>query len=284
MKSIVPESISKQFICEVNMTERCNYTCSYCVQHPGGNDPVQVDFNKLFSIDYDDDTLFYICGGEPTLSKHFVHTIKEIYNRGFTNIVVQSNLTFNVSRILSELNNIPVMFNASYHIEHASFNKFVSVCRTLKDNLSLGDIHCMWTSQNHDEVIKKFELLQKIHNRVYLEPTIDFVDKGSNEIKKFLDLDLLKYNTRLTNTIFVDGRPMTLGEAMADQMHYKTKGCKCYVSKHTVVYYVNENRFYHCTVDSINKTPFNINNFNRGVVVCNNDICNQDLEYKKLNN
>lgn len=285
--SISPVSNIDEFCLEVHVTEMCNYSCSYCNLHPMNPHKV-IDYEKLFSLNYPNNTRVFLMGGEPTIDRHFFDIVREFNNRGFNNIEVQTNLTFDPKKMISKLRELSlhVKFYASFHMEFSKIRTFISKCRYLQDNNMYGGIHLMWLRKMSHRCERYYNLLARIFSNVSLEPTLpktpdrDEWDKKT-ELSAFIEQGLLSYCHRLRPKIKVNGTEMSIGEALYNNYEGRLRGTKCYIPRSGVTFSVNRNRFYYCCFDLVLERPFSLSQFNKGYCVCENNVCCADIEYKK---
>jgi organic radical activating enzyme len=285
--TITPEVDSNDFCFEIHVTEMCNYSCSYCNLSPM-NKHNMVDYDKMFSLNLPENTRVFLMGGEPTIDKFFFDIVNKCYEKGFTNIDVQTNLTFNVERMVKKLtaNKTPVKFYGSFHMEYSDIRKFIKKCVFLKKNNMYGGVHLMWLKKLNEKCISYYKLLDKTLDNISLEPTlpkslfsIDWEEK--QELKSFLDYGHINKCIRLKNIIDIDGNKMSIGDALQKNIERSIYGKKCNAPSKTVIFSVNKNKFFNCTFDLLFNRKFNEEEFNKGVCICKNNICCADLEFKK---
>lgn len=291
MKSISRGVVNKlnidDFCFEIHVTEMCNYSCSYCNLSPM-NKHETIDYSNMFKLDLPKNTRVFLLGGEPTLDRYFFDIINECYYRGYTNISVQTNLTFNVEKMTSLLieNNTPVKFYCSFHMQHADLKTFIKKCVMLHDNELYGGIHLMWLNDLNDKCLLYYNIMKKTLGNVSLEPTlpkslfpVDWNDKF--ELKKFIEYGHVEKCDRLKKILFIDDVKTTIAHALADNIEREIYHKKCNAPKNTVVYSVNKNKFYYCTFDLLYDRDFDIDQFNSGYCLCKNKICCADLEFSE---
>jgi organic radical activating enzyme len=289
MRSLQPVDHTTDFCLEIHLTELCNYSCSYCNLHDM-NSHTSIDYDKLFSVDLPKNTRVFIMGGEPTIDRHFISIIKELVKRGYKNIEVQTNLTFNVKKMLNLLEHekLYVKFYGSFHMEYSKLDTFIEKCSQLKHAGMYGGVHLMWLHAESTKCLKYYHIMTKTLGNIYLEPTLpksthrkDWDNK--TELKEFINLELMKYNQRLSPLINIDGTEMTIGEALVKNREREIQGMKCHIPTHGITFSVNRNRFYYCCFDLVLKREFNYEQFKKGWCVCQNKICCADIGYTKVN-
>ena len=285
--TISPKTTIDEFCLEIHVTEMCNYSCSYCNLSPM-NKHTTIDYDNMFSLSLPKHTRVFLLGGEPTIDKYFFNIIEECYSRGYTNIDVQTNLTFNTSNMIKRLtdNNTPVKFYGSYHMEHSDFKKFTNKCIDIKDAGMYGGVHLMWLSRLNAKCINYYNLLSSTLTNISLEPTLpkslqsaDWDDKV--ELKRFIEYGHLPKCDRLRKEIYVDNEVTTIGLALSNNVERGIIGKRCYAPSNTVVYSVNKNKFYNCTFDLLYDREFSYDSISKGFCMCKNKICCADLEFKK---
>lgn len=282
------ESIEKDEFCfEIHVTEMCNYSCSYCNLSPMNKHSI-IDYDTMFSIKLPTNTRVFLLGGEPTIDKYFFDIIDKCHEHGYTRIDVQTNMTFDTTKMISRLQetSCDVKFYGSYHMEHSNISRFINKCIELKSADMYGGIHLMWLNRLNDKCLLYYKMMCNVLDNISLEPTLpkslDPVDwKNKQELNKFIELGHLDKCNRLSNKIKVDGVLTTIGDALANNVEFDIFGKKCTAASNTVVYSVNKNKFYNCTFDLLYNRPFSVDQFNNGFCVCANRICCADLEFDK---
>lgn len=287
MKTIRPVHPAPDFCLEIHLTELCNYSCSYCNLNSTKRNTF-IDYEKLFSLNYPKNTRVFIMGGEPTIDKNFIEFIVKLKEHGFDKIDVQTNLTFNVDRMINELenNNLSVRFYGSFHMEYSKIGTFIDKSQKLKSVGMYGGTHLMWLSSKSLKCLNYYYRMTKELGNVSLEPTLPKSTKrdewdDKTELKEFIDRDLLQYCDRLSPEIFIDGKLTTIGEALYDNQEKLLPGMKCSMPSNGVTFSVCRNVFYYCCFDLVLEREFDVEQYNKGWCLCKNNICCADFAIDK---
>ena len=122
------------FLCEIELTNKCNYRCSYCPPFSHAGKDV-LDYNDvLWYVDKlieNNNTKTYsmrLYGGEPVYYRYIDILLKELYNRG-----VAQHFVTNASRPIEWWEESQQFLSGciiSMHMEYADVDHIVNVCKT----------------------------------------------------------------------------------------------------------------------------------------------------------
>jgi len=151
------------------LTQRCNYSCSYCSSYDN-NQPFNfktleeyVSAFRYLSDRYGNKTIkLNFLGGEPTLFKQWVELINWLSSYNYVPHIT-TNLSIPVSSYVSKLNGKCLNFIiASFHSEHADLNMFYENAKILNDYGYLDKITIPADPNNWDYTLKCYEKLSEI--------------------------------------------------------------------------------------------------------------------------
>lgn len=226
------------------MTNYCNYKCSYCNEEcNGGSVPLPKDYNHIIELvenfRNNEPLIFDIMGGEPTLwpkFKDFCNALKDT-STSDTHIVFSTNAsrtmrwwkTFDAS--VSDL-------GLSFHPEQASVDHFLDVIKEvqLKYNTT---VYIMCPPTGYE---KSIELFNKIKEnqfvvRAMLKPAMDWGSGGKGYVKGYSE-KLLKTISKsnykhkdckrstISQTLYYNGKESNVRKLINDQLN-QFKGWSC---------------------------------------------------------
>ena len=188
---------------EWTITQRCNYSCSYCASY----DNTQPF--KFKTLDEYLDALTYlktyfgnskvkmdILGGEPTLFKEWVVLMNWMNIAGYVPKLT-TNLSVPVKSYINELDDeLPPFIVASFHPEFADLDKFCYNAEQLKEKGFLKNISLLGDPNNWEKTIAVFDVLKQIAPHMTLtkiknEHTVgynisnDFIDYNEEQLRYF---------------------------------------------------------------------------------------------------
>lgn len=227
-----------------DITQRCNYSCSYCASY---NNTQPFLFKSLEeyidALEYLKDYFgnmkvkVDILGGEPTLFKKWYEIMNWMNSSNFLPKLT-TNLSVPVDTYIDKLdNNLPPFIVASYHPEFANLDNFCDNTQMLKERGFLKNISLLGDPQHWEKTLHIYNrlkeivpslLLTKIKNEHTSDYSIsdDFVDYTEEQLKHFKKNPMTddKYTM-----IFEDG---SIHKPSLSQIRYKYsnfKGMKCAV-------------------------------------------------------
>jgi organic radical activating enzyme len=163
----IRQKYTKYFHINWNLTNKCNFSCSYC--HPynyeGSSPTFDLEVYKEFivkiinHIDDDRQLVVSFTGGEPTAMPHFEELLEFLVENG-----VQVGLTTNGSKSIKFWEKYKKHFrwvSFSFHAEKTSLKHCLKVVETLWPHTLLGVRIMMHPKQEYfDKCMEFFEMLQ----------------------------------------------------------------------------------------------------------------------------
>lgn len=122
------------------ITYKCNYKCTYCHAPKHGQQNVVEteilgadEWIKIWDDIYDmyGECEINISGGEPSIYPNFFDIVKGIIKKHKVEIV--TNLSFDVLKVINDLNPERVRFACSFHPQHVDIEEFVKKIKQIKD-------------------------------------------------------------------------------------------------------------------------------------------------------
>lgn len=184
------------------ITQRCNYSCSYCASYDN-TQPFSFktldDYIKAFeylSKRYGNKTIkLNFLGGEPTLFKQWVELVNWLSEHNYVPEIT-TNLSVPAETYVDKLNGNAYNFiTASYHPEFTTKDKFKNNAKILSDKGYLKAITLLADPNNWQTVMsiyKEFSEVGKVHlvkikNEHTSNPAISssFVDYSEEQLKVF---------------------------------------------------------------------------------------------------
>lgn len=230
----------KWFLVTWDLSNKCNYRCSYCpaMFHDGSSGWPQFDDVNSFVRELDNrldkKICFRISGGEPTFWKHFqdfARTVKETGN-------YFSFLT-NASRPISYFSKISEWTDGvilSYHPEYSSVNHFIDVANTFEcpvvinlmlppdDFDSTVDVgRRIW--ENSPAAVWPKVILDKIND--WSNEEVGYTSEQKNIINNWPYLRDLDFSRIHRGPILYNGKKMTANELLLNDLNH-FKGWTCW--------------------------------------------------------
>ena len=237
-----------------DITQRCNYSCSYCASY---DNTQPFNFKTLEeytdALDYLSDYFgnmrikVDILGGEPTLFKKWFLLMNHMNSRNFLPKLT-TNLSVPVDTYINKLDkDLPPFIVASYHPEFAILDEFCYNLEKLKERNFLKGISILGDPNHWDRSIKVYNRLKKIMPSLLLtkiknEHTSDY--SITNDFVEYTD-EQLKYfgvNPTEDKNYTVEFKDGSIGNPSISEIRFKYsnfKGMKCAVGKYRL--HINPN-------------------------------------------
>lgn len=174
------------FLVSWNLSNKCNYACSYCpaTLHNGstGHKDWKIVKNFVENFTYGNKDICYrISGGEPTTWKHFIDLAKLIKQQG-------QNFSFlsNGSRSVDYFKDIAQYTDGlilSYHPEYTDVDHFVKIINVMNCPVA---VNLMLVPEQFDELVEVAHKLFNSTNNCMIWPKVilnkENIDSPSNEM------------------------------------------------------------------------------------------------------
>lgn len=168
VKSLEYNNPDFQVEVEWDITQRCNYSCSYCASY----DNTQPFYFK--PLDEYISTLSYIkeyfgnkriklsfLGGEPTLYKEWPELMNWLNDNSFKPHLT-TNLSVPVEKYIHRLGNLPPFISASFHPEYADRTEFVRNIIALEKRNLIQNVNVLGLINKWEYCVDVFNDLNKI--------------------------------------------------------------------------------------------------------------------------
>ena len=231
------------------ITQRCNYSCSYCDSYDNSKpflfrtvEEYKKAFEYLNSYFGGNMTIIVnLLGGEPTLFKEWYILMNYMWENNMVPKLT-TNLSVPVDTYIDKLNkNLPPFMFGSYHPEFANLDKFCYNAEKLKERGFLKNFSLLADPNNWERTLRIYDRLKKIVPNMGLTKikneftgtlslSDDFVEYTDEQLK-FLDQGNLVENEYFTLE-FKDGTIIHPSQYLLRTKYNKFKGMKCYVGKY----------------------------------------------------
>ena len=205
VKSLEYNNPAFQAEVEWDITQRCNYSCSYCASYSTTQpfyfkslDQYISSFEYLRSYFGNKRIKLTFLGGEPTLYKLWPELINWLHENNFVPHLT-TNLSVPVERYIHRLDSISPFISASFHPEYADKTEFIRNIIALKRNNLLLGVSVLGLRERWDYCVQVFNELNKITHtgmtRIKNEFTNtlsianDFIEYTSDQEKYFSKKD-----------------------------------------------------------------------------------------------
>ena len=200
-----------------NITDICNYKCSYC--QSANNKTQKIVPDLIENINKIENGIIFLYGGEPTLFNGYEYILD--------NIKISKGLYSNMSKDLTCLqdSNISKII-CSFHYSQQSKEKFLENISKIEDKIFFT-INVMLENEHHKEIVDFYKELVKRYGsrRVSLRLIIQ---------KNYYDsIDILKYKDYLSSyDYFCNNKRIIFDGNLFSQIN--TKGFECDICQYMV--------------------------------------------------
>ena len=171
VKSLKYSNFKYQVEVEWDITQRCNYSCSYCASYDNAQPfnfktlDEYIESFKYLSELYGNQTISLdLLGGEPTLFKQWVELVNWMIDNNFYPKIT-TNLSIPVEKYVDKLNpNLSKFINASYHGEFATLGDFYQNAKLLEERGFLKGISLLADPKNWEYTKFCYKRLSEVSN------------------------------------------------------------------------------------------------------------------------
>lgn len=225
-----------------NITERCNYSCSYCASYDNSQPfnfksfDEYIECFKYLSDYFGNKTIrIEFLGGEPTLYKKWVELVNWLVEYNYKPYLT-TNLSVPVNNYIHKLNpKLKKFIIASFHTEFTPIDVFIENAKILNDYRFLKRITFLPHPKSWEESMKQYEKL-KTAGDVRAHKIKDEFSSGISISKGFLEytenqLKFFKINKQTNKhmKLTVDGKIKTPSIDIIREKYSNFKGMKCAV-------------------------------------------------------
>lgn len=166
IKSLKYENPNFQVEIDWDITQRCNYSCSYCASYdnsqPFNFKPINeyIDCFKYLSDYFGNKTIrMAFLGGEPTLFKQWVELVNWLVDYNYV-LKLTTNLSVPVKTYIDKLNpKLKKFIVASFHTEFADIDVFTENAKMLNDRGFLRKITFLPNPKTWDKSMEQHKKL-----------------------------------------------------------------------------------------------------------------------------
>ncbi len=244
IKALQTNFFDYQFEIEWELTERCNYSCSYCASY---NNNVPTYFK---SIEEYKKAVMYVknyignkrakvnfLGGEPTLNKNWVQLVNFLDEQNFVPRLT-TNLSIDPKKYIDKLESKFPFIITSFHPEFTEPSHFTERVKLLNDNNLLHSVSIMADTKNWVAVRAVYDNLKDVVEDC---PIVKITDEHSSDTAissgyiNYSDEQLKLIEESLSESktdyeIIVDGKAHTV-DTLRQQTDLNFKGMMCAVGK-----------------------------------------------------
>lgn len=239
------ETIPKYKSITWEMTNYCNYSCSYCIPElNGGSVPLPKSFDNIIQLvkefRQDEKLIFDIMGGEPTLWPKFKEFCFALKNTS----IAETHIIFstNASRTLRwwETFDAPVSdLGLSFHPEEASVQHFIDVIKEIQHRYNVK-VYIMYPPNNIEKSQELFDKIveNKLRVRATAKAVMDWTSGGNGLVEGYnpvvlqtiSDSDYEHENCdalSIDNTLYFNDKPTNVKDVISNKLNnFKGWNCK----------------------------------------------------------
>ena len=244
IKALQTNFFDYQFEIEWVLTERCNYSCSYCATYDN-NAPTYFKTKEeykqavLYLKKYINNKKAKVnfLGGEPTLNKNWINLVKMLDDENFV-CRITTNLAIHPKKYVEKLEGMSRFIITSFHPEFENPDLFVEKIKILERAKLLHSVSVMADKNNWNTVV---EVYNKLKNIVEDCALVKITDEHSSDYKissgyiDYSDDQLRQISETISSTkrdyeILVDGVSHTV-DSLRDVTDLNFKGMMCAIGK-----------------------------------------------------
>ena len=248
VKSLKFDSPHYQVWIDWDITQRCNYTCSYCASYnndqPFNFKPLEEYIKALTyvkSLFSDNETIMmHFLGGEPTLYKQWPELFSWLADNRFM-VQLTTNLSIPAKKYINRLStNLSQFMIGSYHPEFANFIKFRNNVKMLHDKGFYKQSVVLGSPKYWDHIMDVFNSLSEIcdtrltkikdeHAGGRLRISGGWIDYTEEQAKMFIDVN--PQEDKYMTVVFDDGTIAHPTNSVLRYYHSSFKGMFCAVGQ-----------------------------------------------------
>jgi organic radical activating enzyme len=276
--------IKKRFEIEINLSNTCNYSCSYCndIFKSGNNFSPDFNYGKVKKL-IDELSGFsiraVILGGEVTYHKKIIEIVKFLKING-VEVIIMTNFSAKIDK-LHLIEEAGASFLPTFHHEQMTLNDFIHKTKEIK---SIKYITVMWESKFDKEITLKWRIIKDIFKKTYMMPTYP-ANMYNKENLKLERVELKKFEQKhRVEHPMISGK---LGEKKWIDILKSNEddfyGMECHFNmSHTSI--DSDCNFYDCSMDYYVGNPSNTVNISRAITckyhscACEKETINTNIE------
>ena len=244
IKSLKYDNPQFQVEVEWMITQRCNYTCSYCASYDNTQPFLFKSLEEYFEAfkylsDYfgNKTIKLHFLGGEPTLFKQWVKLVNWLADYNYKPIIT-TNLSIPAIQYIRVLNpKLDKFINASFHTEFADLDSFYESAKLLNNAGFLHSIGLLPHPDNWEYSMKCYEKLKEVAfvniSKIKDEKSTNSISSGFIEYSKD-QLKLFDEKPKLTDEhlkLEVDDKIINPSIYEIREKYSNFKGMKCAVGR-----------------------------------------------------
>ena len=193
----------------IYVTKRCNAACPFCMNKFENRCLRSKELNDkeyYDSLDYylnffkDINPFITITGGEPTISKRLIPTLKKIKDRGFK----IRTFSTNGSHLLDKVDNKPLI---QYMLENNVLNN-INISRMVIDDNENSKIMKINVKESNNNNLRKIASFANINN-IEIRISCNLLKEGVNDLKTILEFKDFYNNLGIKTVMFRELIPLS---------------------------------------------------------------------------